>query len=727
MTSRHPSPATGPFPQRTARRPALRTRAAGSPGALRTARRSAPVRSSATRRLGGRLVRLALVPLLALLVVPGAAAAPGEAAADPAAPPPPEPGVIERALTFEPVGPNDAVDAAAGAVDGRVELRFPGRKLSRTLIQWVVALTSRDVKRNDYGYYNVRLSGEVRPEGAAGSDAVDRFDFRFDLPVDDDDDGTEEPLALMFENDLRPGLYEVALEVEDLAAGTRYRALHEVEVPDLPEPSEEPAPLPATAAVPASTGGPAFVLVAAPPAGAGGAPAAATVPAPPAAPAVRLLEPRQPILIGLHRFAAVAGGAGVDRVTFLLDGKPVLTKTRPPYEVELDLGDEAQVQTLAVEAWAEGGTEPLARDETVLNTGQEPFTVRLAAPLDGAAAAGPLSARAALEVPEGQQVEAVEIYLDDELVERLAEPPFDRAVALPRPAGTAAVRAVARLRDGRRAEDTALVNAPGAVDRVDVHLVELYAAAVDGRGRQLDGLGAADFRVVEDGVEQELVRCEKVDGLPVHASLLLDVSASMFHEMDALAASALTFLQRTLTPADRASLVVFDRYPRLAVPFTGDLDRLANGLVGLRARGGTALRDGLIFALREMQGIDGQRTVVLFSDGDDKLSTTGTDEVLEFARRAGVTVHTVGLRIHPEQLEQRRLLRRLADETGGLSAFIDEVGEVDGAYRRIGELMRSRYLLAYQSSQGGGGGFRTVDVEIGRPGAQVATVRGYYP
>jgi VWFA-related protein len=201
----------------------------------------------------------------------------------------------------------------------------------------------------------------------------------------------------------------------------------------------------------------------------------------------------------------------------------------------------------------------------------------------------------------------------------------------------------------------------------------------------------------------------------------------MFHEMDALAASALAFLQRTLTPGDRASLVVFDRYPRLAVPFTEDLDRLANGLVGLRARGGTALRDGLIFALREMQGIDGQRTVVLFSDGDDRLSTTGTDEVLEFARRAGVTVHTVGLRIHPKQVEQRLLLRRLADDTGGLSAFIDEVGELDGAYRRIGDLMRSRYLLAYQSSQGGGGGFRAVDVEVARPGAQVATVRGYYP
>jgi len=366
----------------------------------------------------------------------------------------------------------------------------------------------------------------------------------------------------------------------------------------------------------------------------------------------------------------------------------------------------------------------------VLNTGVEPFAVRLAAPADGASwntgGEGPLAARAVIDVPAGRSVEGVDFYLGDAPAARLDAPPFDRAVTLPRPDGTAAVRAVVRLDDGRTAEDTRLVNTRDVVDRIDVHLVELFAAAVDGRGRSLDGLGAADFRVRENGVAQELVRCERVDGLPVHAALVLDVSASMRHQMPAVAAAALSFLERTLTPADRASLVVFDRFPRLAVPFTADLARLANGLVGLRASGGTALHDGLIFALREMQGIDGQRTVLLFSDGDDKISTVGTRQVLEYARRAGVTIHAVGLRIDPAQHDQRDLLRRLAEETGGLSAFVDDVAEVDAVYRRIEELMRSRYLLAYQSSQDAGDAFRTVDVELAGDG-EVRTVRGNYP
>lgn len=95
MTPRHPRSATGSFPERTARRPAIRTRAAGAAAPPPSAHRSPRGHGAATRRLGGRLVRLALVPLLVLLAAPGAAAVPGEAAIGSAAAPPPHPGVIE--------------------------------------------------------------------------------------------------------------------------------------------------------------------------------------------------------------------------------------------------------------------------------------------------------------------------------------------------------------------------------------------------------------------------------------------------------------------------------------------------------------------------------------------------------------------------------------------------------------------------------------------------------
>ena len=455
----------------------------------------------------------------------------------------------------------------------------------------------------------------------------------------------------------------------------------------------------------------------------------------PAVPRIELLAPPDPILTGLQRFAArvdsasLPGGSGasVDRVTFLLDGRPLLTKTRPPYEVELDLGDEARVRTVAVEAWGDDGDEPLARDQRVLNTGSDPFTLHLLATADAAGRAAPLTAHAVLELPAGRRVTSLDYYLGERRVARLDAPPFERAVELPRPRATTALRAVATLEDGRRAEDTVLVNARDVADRVDVHMVELYTSAVDQRGREVGGLGPDDFEVHEDGVPQTLLRCEKVDDLPVHASLVLDVSASMTYRMPTLAKAAAAFLTDTFTPRDRANVVVFDRHPRVVVPFTADLPRLANALVGLRAGGGTALNDGLIFALREMQGIGGQRVLLLFSDGDDRLSTVATRQVLEYARRAGVTIHTVGIAIPPEHYQPRNLLADLATETGGLSFFVEDLGGIDQVYAEIGRAMRSSYLLAYQSSHGTGGGFRTVEVAVARPGTEAHTIRGYYP
>jgi Ca-activated chloride channel family protein len=368
----------------------------------------------------------------------------------------------------------------------------------------------------------------------------------------------------------------------------------------------------------------------------------------------------------------------------------------------------------------------VARDELVLNTGQQRFGVELVAPRSGDRVGAEVTARARVAVPADQRLRRLEYYLGEEPVVVVEEPPFDAAVRLAGVNGTTAVRAVAHLADGRTAEDTVLVNAPDVVDEVGVHLVELFTAVVDRRGRGIEGLAAADFRVREDGAAQELVRFDRVDGLPVHASLVLDVSGSMGEVLDDVRRAALGFLERALTPRDRASIVTFDHQPRQVVDFTADFNRLANGLAGLRAHGGTALHAGLLFALRQFDGVEGQKVALLFSDGQEK-EELESEAVLEYARRSGVTVYTIGFRLPWGEDSGRVLLRRLAEDTGGRSYFVADTGALATAYADIERDMRSRYLLAYQSSNPSGGGFRVVDVELSRPGLEARTVRGYYP
>ena len=127
-------------------------------------------------------------------------------------------------------------------------------------------------------------------------------------------------------------------------------------------------------------------------------------------------------------------------------------------------------------------------------------------------------------------------------------------------------------------------------------------------------------------------------------------------------------------------------------------------------------------------GIQGKRALILLSDGQDVASRYSYEEALEFARRTGVAVYAIGLDLPQREFDVRNKLVRLATETGGHHFFIDGARHLDRVYERVQSELRSQYLLAYQSpQQEDGERFREVEVEVGKPGLEAKTVRGYYP
>jgi Ca-activated chloride channel homolog len=204
----------------------------------------------------------------------------------------------------------------------------------------------------------------------------------------------------------------------------------------------------------------------------------------------------------------------------------------------------------------------------------------------------------------------------------------------------------------------------------------------------------------------------------------LDVSASMGESLDKARQAAVQFLQETIRPKDRAAVVTFNDHPNLAVKFTGDVADLAGGLAGLKAERGTAFYDTVVFTLYYFNGIKGQRAVLLLSDGKDEGSRFTFEDALEYARRAGVAIYTIGL---GEKIDKKKL-ERLSEETGGRSFFLKNVDELAGIYSAIEQELRSKYLIAYQSTNTTGENtFRTIDVKVAQPGTEAKTLRGYYP
>ncbi len=134
--------------------------------------------------------------------------------------------------------------------------------------------------------------------------------------------------------------------------------------------------------------------------------------------------------------------------------------------------------------------------------------------------------------------------------------------------------------------------------------------------------------------------------------------------------------------------------------------------------------DTIVFSLFYFNGVKGQRAIVLLSDGKDEGSRFGWDEALDYARRAGVAIYPIGL---GEDLEKRKL-ERLAEETGGRAFFLKDAGELDAIYSKVQEELRSKYLIAYQSTNtSGSDDFRAVELKVSRPGVEIKTIRGYYP
>jgi Ca-activated chloride channel homolog len=609
------------------------------------------------------------------------------------------------------------VPEGAQSFPAQVDFTFPSRFGSRMVVQGLVSVPKEAVKPEriegaSTASYAFVVDGEVLYKG----ELFEHFRYRFAMPeamVDSD------RIPIVFQRYLRPGSYSLVMKIENTAGKSFFREQRELEVPS--EVTAPPAPVAMAAPAPVV------------PALSGSAPQAALAEANASIGSddqtIRILAPPPGLITGKLRVEAVATGAGIAKVGFELDGKPVLAKAKPPYSVELNLGEQPRIHRLKALA-VDGSGLKLAEDEIELNVGPHRFAVRLVEPEAGKTYRSSLRAQAQVEVPEGEKLDRVELFLNDDKMATLYQPPFTQPLLVPQGKEVTYVRAVAYLADGNSTEDLVLINAPDFSHRVDVQFVELYTSVVDGKGRPVEGLGKDDFKVLEDGTPQQVRRFELVRDVPIYAGILLDTSASMAEgdKLEQAVSGALRFFQKVITPKDRAAVITFSDQASLAVRFTSQEPVLAGGLAGLTAAGNTALYDSLIYALYYFGGVKGKRAIVILSDGKDEGSRQTFTEALEYARRSGVALYTIGIDLSTADNDARLKLSRLADETGGRFFFIERVGELEGIYDTIQKELRSQYLLAYQSSkEGDADKFRTVEVKLAKPGLEAKTLRGYYP
>lgn len=442
---------------------------------------------------------------------------------------------------------------------------------------------------------------------------------------------------------------------------------------------------------------------------------------------VSLVPPEEDVVFGLWRAEALVTGHQITKVVFSVDGKPQFARNTAPYTVELRLKRLPAEQLVKAEGFDAHG-RLIASDDLVLNQPHGGLAVAIQQPARGARPVGKTEAVVEVTVPAERRVEQVEFRLNDQLVAKVTQPPWAAAIDVPQEGDTVYLTVAAQLDDGTRAEDVRFLRSPDFVEELAVNLVELYTTVLDGSGQLVRGLTADAFEVLENGQPQKLAKFELVENLPLTLGILIDTSGSMASSLGEAQRAAGGFLERMVRPGDRCFTLTFSDRPVLRMPLTDDPRVAARSLERLQANGSTSIHDALVQSLYYFRGTHGQRALVLLSDGDDNTSQLTYEEALEFAKRSGVAIYTIGLNIPRHSVGIRGKLNRLGEATGGKVFYVSQAAELAGVYAEIERELRSRYLLAFQSGvAAGAAGYRQIEIRMRQPNLKARTARGYYP
>jgi Ca-activated chloride channel family protein len=236
--------------------------------------------------------------------------------------------------------------------------------------------------------------------------------------------------------------------------------------------------------------------------------------------------------------------------------------------------------------------------------------------------------------------------------------------------------------------------------KVSTNTVALYVTVTDAERHLVPDLIQEDFEVYDNGKLQSITSFDN-HPLPITATVMLDTSGSMTGALDLVKRAAEQFLIRLL-PDDMGMVGAFnDKIEFHPANFTGNRDELVGLLKDLDFGYPTRLYDAVDESISRLNGIEGRKVVLVFTDGDDTASKLGAGKVMERARAEDVMIYSVGLineyfnGQRRERTSPDRGLKNLSAETGGGFFLLKKTDELGPTFTRIAEELHSQYVLGF--------------------------------
>jgi Ca-activated chloride channel homolog len=261
---------------------------------------------------------------------------------------------------------------------------------------------------------------------------------------------------------------------------------------------------------------------------------------------------------------------------------------------------------------------------------------------------------------------------------------------------------------------------PAPLFRAESNLVVLHVNVFDGGSDTVAALPQQAFRVLEEDRPQDITFFTGID-VPVAVGLVIDNSSSMIPRRRMVVAGAHAFIEAS-HQEDELFTIIFNEQVRLGLPptvaFTQNRQLLESTLSRHRPGGMTAVHDAVVAGLEHLlEATHQKRVLVVLSDGDDNASQHAEEDMLQRALRSDALIYTVSTGRLGANPGNRRLLRRLAESTGGVAYFPETEADIVTAFSTIAQNIRRGYSIGYvPATRMADGRYRRVKVMVSAPG-----------
>ena len=277
--------------------------------------------------------------------------------------------------------------------------------------------------------------------------------------------------------------------------------------------------------------------------------------------------------------------------------------------------------------------------------------------------------------------------------------------------------------------------------RVKVDMVVLSFQVTDNKGHYINGLKPTDFRILEDGILQQIATFSEGAKAPLAVSedgatrplleanrdtlpgmerpdafvgtnvfVLFDTSNFMYKGF-VYAEDAIADFVRGLDRADSIAVYTFSRNLSRAAPLTHDH---SNAIAGLRksvAGDDTALYNALLLALRDAAKVPGRKVIIVFSNGPDNASMVAPDDVRAVAEDEGIPLYVISTAEVNKDPISSNVFKRISQRTGGKAYFAKTWQKQVEAFEDIREDLGNSYTVTYYPKANPNEGFRKITID----------------